>query len=263
MNQPEDEQKESKLANKFLWWVVAVCAAILLVLFLGKFVSAQDIERKYDGINKIRVYGYNPNQQKRCDIMFPGGGFVSQNWQVCNAWKVQSVSAGHVCILAGYSTSWFPSLPAAEKGISDGVNALNYIKSHAEELGVNPDSIFLWGSSAGGGVAVGIVYEHKQKVCGVINGWGFTLQKSYLLNNDVPVFNISTDFDKIVPINCGNAFGVACCGSQAISEELTRLNIKTDWLVFEGYKHGLVPKDAGYKQRVADCFTQALQFFND
>lgn len=253
-------EKKSK-SNVVFAWVTAITLIALLVLVFFKSTTAQQIERKYDGVNKIRVFGYDGTPRKTF-VMFCGGGFVSQNWQVCNAWKAMAVALGYEVILTGYSTSWFPSQSAAERGISDGVKAYQYILAHAEELGVNTDSIYLCGTSAGAFVALGIVYQHKQKgVKGIINAWGGTLNLTYMSNAFVPVYNISTDYDKIVPVNCGDAFGVYCCGSAAIYDQLLVNGVETDWLVWEGYRHGLVPKDAQYTYRIQHSFNEALKFF--
>jgi acetyl esterase/lipase len=258
------------LATHFLFWTFKVIIGIAIIIaafiFFNWFwcftVSAQDIERKYDGKNKIRVYGYDATQLKTTDIYFCGGGFVSQNWQVCNAWKTMSVKAGHLAILVGYTTSFFPSKSAAETGINCGVVAYQYIIAHAQELGVDVNSIYLWGTSAGGFVALGIVYEKKQVgVKGIINGWGGVLDINYLSNSNVPVYNISSDYDKIVPVDCGDAFGVDCCGSGAIYEQLKANGIQTDWLVWEGTKHGLKPKQ-GYEERVSQSFIEAEAFYD-
>ena len=140
------------------------------------------------------------------------------------------------------------------------MNAVKWIKQNAKEFNIDTNRIYLMGTSAGGFCAMG-VYQHKIKVAGVVNGWGGVLQKSYCTLNNIPVLNISTDYDTVVPVECGNAFGVSCCGSGAIYGELLRLGVTTDWIVFEGYKHGLRPKDAGYNARVAKCFNDSINFF--
>jgi|GEM_PF-3935369 len=257
-------------AKLYLWWVgfinpidfdLKVIFAViigLIILLFGYIVNAQTITKYYDNSNKIRIEG-NTNELKPCFLFFPGGGFMTQNWAICNSWSSLAVNQGYVSCKVGYSTS-LPSLSAAEKGISDGVNALKWIKLHANEYHIDTNRIYLAGTSAGGFVALGIAYQHKQKVAGVLNGWGGILNLTYLYNNNVPVYNVSTDYDKTVPIDCGNAFGVSCCGSQSINAQLILLEVKTDWLVWQGYKHGLLPKDIEYSFRVTHSFLNFLTF---
>ena len=242
------------------WYIVLIGVLLIVSLVYCFPVSAQTITKKYDGVNRIRIDNSNSNELKQCDVFFCGGGFTVQNWSICNTWSSMSVADNHVSCRVGYSTS-SPSLAAAERGIKDCANAVKWIKNNWKTYGIDTNKIYLWGTSAGSFCALGVAYEHKIKVAGVINGWGGILNVSYLSNSKVPVYNISTDIDKTVPINCGTSFGVACCGSQTIYNVLTGYGVKTDWLVFEGYNHGLLPKDSGYNLRVAGCYTMAKQFF--
>ena len=257
-------------ARLYLWWVgfsspldrdIKFLLAMILaaiIVFYATMANCQTITKYYDNSNKIRIEG-STNELKPCFLFFPGGGFMSQNWQICNSWSSLAVNQGYVSCKVGYSVS-FPSLSAANKGIQDGVNALKWVKLHANEYHIDTNRIYLAGTSAGGFVALGIAYQHKQKVTGVLNGWGGVLNLTYLYNNNIPVYNVSTDYDKTVPIDCGNAFGVSCCGSQSIYTQLLLLEVKTDWLVWEGYKHGLLPKDIEYSFRVTHSFLNFLTF---
>ena len=243
---------------KAMFGIVLIFIALCLCYIT---CDGQTITRKYDGVNRIRIDNSNANELKPCYVFFPGGGFISQNWAVCNSWSLTAVSQGYVSCKVGYSTTFlFPTAAAANKGISDCVNAVKWIKKNWKVYGIDTNKIYLCGTSAGGFCALGVAYQHKQKVAGVLNGWGGVLQKSYLTNSTVSVYNVSTDIDRTVPLNCGNAFGVPCCGSQVIYDELTRLNVKTDWLVWEGYNHGLAPKDSEYGYRVTTSFLNAVNF---
>ena len=185
----------------------------------------------------------------------PGGGFVLQNWATDNKLSFMSVNENHVSCKVGYSTGLFPSVSAANKGIQDFMNAVAWVKLHWKEYGIDTNKIYLWGTSAGGFCALGC-YQNKIKVAGVVNMWGGVLQKNYLTLNTVPVFNTSSEFDPTVPITCGDAFGISCCGSRAVTDELTRLNVKVDYFIFPGQKHGT--KDIVILQQI---FNNAQQFF--
>ena len=235
--------------------------AISSVVHAVATVSAPTITKLYDGTHKIRIDGYSGTELKPCYVFFPGGGFVSQNWSICNTWSTIAVSQGFVSCKVGYSTTFYPTLPAANKGILDCVNAVKWIKAHASTYHIDTNQIYLAGTSAGGFCALGVAYQHSVNVAGVLNGWGAILDLGYLANNNTPVYNVSTDIDKIVPVECGTSFGVQCCGSQAITNELGLLGIPNEWLVWEGYKHGLLPKDSEYTYRVEHSFYSALLFF--
>jgi len=230
----------------------------LIILLFGYITNAQTITKYYDNSNKIRIEG-STNELKPCFLFFPGGGFMSQNWAICNSWSSLAVNQGYVSCKVGYSTS-LPSLSSANKGIQDGVNALKWVKLHANEYHIDTNRIYLAGTSAGGFVALGIAYQHKQKVAGVLNGWGGVLNLTYLSQNNIPTLNIGTVTDAIVPPNCGSAFGVSCCGQNAIYNEQLRLGITTDQWMIDGYKHGMVPKDSEYNWRINNCFLLFLEF---
>lgn len=258
----EDEKPDFFERNK---WYFVVAGIILLSLLAYCFpVKAQTITKVYakSGLTnyKVRIDGAQPTQLLPTDVFYCGGGFVTQNWSICNTWSTMSVAHGRISCRVGYPTSWTPSLSAANKGIEYAMKVVSYLKLHADEYGIDTNRIYLWGTSAGGFCALG-AYQYKVKVAGIINGWGGVLSLVYLTQNNIPVFNISTDYDKTVPIDCGTAFGVYCCGSKSVGEELTRLNVRNQWLVFTGYKHGLLPKDIGYNVRVAKCYDEGLIFF--
>ena len=251
--------QQQDTATPFLYWVILILGIAAICYMTVWDSNAQTITKKYDAVNRIRIDNSNPSELKPCFLFFPGGGFFSQNWAICNIWSAIAVSQGYVSCKVGYSTS-FPSLPAANKGIQDCMNAVKWVKLHWAQYGIDTNRIYLAGTSAGGFCAMG-AYQYNVKVAGILNGWGGVLNMTYLSQMNIQVYNVSTDIDNTVPVGCGNAFGVPCCGSQAIYNELVLLGVKTDWLVFEGYSHGLLPKDSEYNNRVNMSFLNAIQFF--
>lgn len=247
--------------EKNIGWLIAAVIVVLLIVLWNFPTQAQTITKNYAPGLRVRIDGATPGTLKPCDVFFPGGGFVSQNWAICNTWSAMSVDSGHVSCKVGYSTAFlFPTKDAAIRGIKDGILALQYLKKNWRLYGIDTNHITLYGTSAGGFVALGPYMYPGNNVYCIVNGWGGILDPSYLANATIPVFNISTDVDKTVPIGCGTSFGVACCGSKFIGEELTARGVRNSWLVFEGYKHGLGPKDAQYNDRVAQCYIQAQKF---
>lgn len=241
---------------------IAILIAIVLA-FICCFAivgNAQTTTRKYDGINRIRIQG-NANVKKPCVILFCGGGFTTQTWNVCNTWNDMAVQSGYVSCRVGYTTS-LPTYTAAEKGISDCMNAVRWVKKYANTYNIDTNEIYLMGTSAGGFCAMG-AYMYKVKVAGILNGWGGVLRPEFLNNMTIPVFNVSSDVDLIVPVGCGEAFGTPCCGSQYINVALQNRGVKSDWLVFYGRKHGLLPNDAQYNLAIKKSFNDALAFFNN
>ncbi len=60
---------------------------------------------------------------------------------------------GAVVISPGYRLSWYKPYPAA---LLDCYEALRYLRTHAESLGISPDRIMVGGESAGGGLAAAL-----------------------------------------------------------------------------------------------------------
>ncbi|MEO0528114.1 MAG: alpha/beta hydrolase [Bacteroidota bacterium] len=53
--------------------------------------------------------------------------------------------------------------PVMPYSIADGHAAISYVRSHAKELGVNPDKIGFMGFSAGGAVTMGVTYNYTKE----------------------------------------------------------------------------------------------------
>jgi len=47
--------------------------------------------------------------------------------------------------------------------ISDGLNAIEYVRTNAEEYGIDPNKIGIMGFSAGGAVTMGVTYNYEEK----------------------------------------------------------------------------------------------------
>lgn len=53
--------------------------------------------------------------------------------------------------------------PVMPHSIADGLSAIEYVRTHAEELNINPAKIGFMGFSAGGAVTMGVAYNHTEK----------------------------------------------------------------------------------------------------
>ena len=242
-----------------------VLILIVIILLCGYFASAQTSQTTqtiYSGSDKIRIDGAHPNHLGKGYVFFHGGAFVKKDWGVCNEWKKIVVVNGDVSFRVNYPTAFlYPTLSALNNGVNGAAKSLTLIQMNCQQYGVHPDSIYLCGTSAGGIVAMQLVFNKGYDVAGVLNGWGAIVDLNDLQNSNTQVYNVSTDIDVTVPLTCAKSFGVNVCGSTAIYNELIRLGVKTDWLVWEGYKHGLLPKDLQYMKRVNHSFNSALKFF--
>ena len=90
--------------------------------------------------------------KKPCIIFFFGGGWSGGSTEQFYGFGKYFASRGLVAISAQYRTK------ASHKAIprncvEDGKEAIRYVRSHAEEFGIDPDKIIVGGGSAGGHVA--------------------------------------------------------------------------------------------------------------
>lgn len=82
-------------------------------------------------------------------IYFPGGGFISADYEKYSEMRTALARAGFVVAAAEYRVvpDKFPAL------VQDGKAAVRYLREHAEEYGIDPARIGVIGDSAGGYVA--------------------------------------------------------------------------------------------------------------
>lgn len=89
------------------------------------------------------------NDLKPAIVYFPGGGFISADYEKYSEMRTALARAGFVVAAAEYRVvpDKFPAL------VQDGKAAVRYLRAHAEEYGIDPARIGVMGDSAGGYVA--------------------------------------------------------------------------------------------------------------
>ena len=157
---------------------------------------------------------------------------------------------------------------AVWRGIQDASAAVRYFKENATLYNIDPNKIFVWGSSAGAFMALGLAYvddterpastvsspnlgckdcsgnsyPQSSKVMGIISCWGATKDTSWLQNdNNTPVQLFHGTNDGTVPISEGYPFGLPTItyvrGSQQLNEQLNRTNIYHEYYPAQGQDH--------------------------
>ena len=110
----------------------------------------------FDKAHKIRILVYMPETPKPCPVMiqFHGGGFVlgaAEDSHYHN--QLISSKSGIAVIAVDYRLAPEYPYPAA---IEDGYSVVNWLVSHADEIGVDADKLIISGESAGGGIAASL-----------------------------------------------------------------------------------------------------------
>ena len=161
---------------------------------------------------------------------------------------------------------------AVYRGMQDASAAIRYIREHHDELGIDPEKIFIWGSSAGSFIGLHLAYSqdderpestygggndpdlgcsicegndyvHDPRPNALVSCWGAIGYLDWIDADDaVPAIMFHGTADPIVPFNSGFPFTIDIAlpivyGSNLIHDKLNELNIENELYVGEGEFH--------------------------
>jgi len=217
--------------------------------------------------------------QKRALIIFAhSGGFLNGTKDnpdmqaLCDSFSRR----GYVTASLNYRLGFNPFSSAASeravwRGIQDGSAAVRFFKQNAALYKIDTNRIFMWGSSAGAFLALGLAYiddaerpastysgslrpdlgckdcagnnfAFNSKITGIISCWGATGDTAWIQNNNnTPVQLFHGTADATVPFTEGYPFGLTTIayvrGSQQINEQLNRTSIYHEFYYETGLGH--------------------------
>ena len=118
---------------------------------------------KEDGdIPKLYVYPAVGEGVHSAVIVMPGGGYRSLMTEKEGGAEARWLNAhGVTAFVLEYRLGQRYQFPAP---MLDGARAMRYVRSHAEEFGVMPDRIGVWGFSAGGHLAGYLATVHEREI---------------------------------------------------------------------------------------------------
>lgn len=189
----------------------------------------------------------------------------------------ESARRGYVAISMEYRLglnvlSSYSGERAVFRGIQDGSAIIRYLREFHDDYNINPEKIFLWGSSAGSFIGLhlayledserpestfgtdfdpdlgcidceGNSYEHSNKPTAVISTWGAISDLDYIDSyENIPVALFHGTFDLVVPYDEGYPFTLGITlpvvyGSTKISEKMTTLGIEHNLVIEENEPH--------------------------
>ena len=137
-----------------------ISIAVLLVLASGAFAAEKPdriVQYKRVGDVKLALHIFNPTDHKAGDkrpaiVFFFGGGWMGGSPSQFYGQSRYLASRGMVSICAEYRVNKKHKTSPREC-VKDGKSAVRWIRSHAAELGIDPDMLAAGGGSAGGHVA--------------------------------------------------------------------------------------------------------------
>jgi len=180
--------------------------------------------------------------------------------------SISAAKRGYVAISINYRLglnilSTYSGERAVYRGVQDGGAAIRYLREFPEEFRINPDQIFMWGTSAGAIVALhlsylgdsdrpessyggggdpdlgcpiceGNDYVHDPKPNAIVSCWGAIGDLDWIDSTDtVPAIMFHGTADPIVPFNSGFPFTLDIAlpivyGSNLIHDRLDELGIE-------------------------------------
>lgn len=133
----------------------------------------EELDKEYGrvGDRPLLLDLYSPNDLKKAApaiLFIHGGGWGKGNKKDYRMYTTHFAAQGYVTASVGYRLKQEAFYPAA---VEDVKCAVRYIRSHAEELHVDPDRIAVIGGSAGGHLAMMVGYSSEVHSLEGTGGW--------------------------------------------------------------------------------------------
>ncbi|TDW21917.1 alpha/beta hydrolase [Kribbella kalugense] len=103
-------------------------------------------------------------------LYLPGGGFVAARRMMAAKQRQYLAAAGYVVASIDYRTTTVGA--TYRDGLTDVAAALEFLRSHATEYGIDPDRVAVWGESAGGYLASMAGTEPGNRITAVVDFFG-------------------------------------------------------------------------------------------
>ena len=212
-------------------------------------------------------------------IFIHTGAFFSGNNELDDVVDLSITSAkrGYVSFNINYRLglnilSTYSGERAVYRGVQDASAAIRHIREHHDVYNIDPNKIFVWGSSAGSFIGLHLAYSqdderpestygsgsdpdlgcidcegnnynHNSKPNALISCWGAIGNLDWIDNDDdIPTLMFHGNLDPIVPFNSGFPFTIDIAlpivyGSNLIHNRLNELGIENEFYIGEGEFH--------------------------
>ena len=217
--------------------------------------------------------------QRPVIIFFHAGAFFSGHNELDDVYSL-SISAakrGYVAINVNYRLglniiSTYSGERAVYRGMQDASAVVRYLREFHQELRIDPEQIFLWGSSAGSFISLHLAYsdederpessygsgndpdlgcidcsgnnyEHNSKPNAIVSCWGAIGDLDWIDSDDnIPAIMFHGTSDLVVPYDYGLPFTINIAlpvvyGSSQIHDKLNSLGIQNELYLEEGEPH--------------------------
>lgn len=212
-------------------------------------------------------------------LFFHAGAFFSGHNEVDDivTLSIASAKRGYVAISVTYRLglnvlSSYSGERAVYRGVQDASAAIRFLKEFHEDFKIDPDNIFIWGTSAGSFIGLhlsymeeedrpastygggldpdlgcidceGNNYNHESRPKALVSCWGAIGDTEYIDETDsVPAILFHGTADPIVPFNSGFPFTIDIAlpivyGSNLIHDRFNELGISHEFYAEDGLLH--------------------------
>ncbi len=142
--------------KRFLLFPVLLLTAVFLHAEEGGQALGTPYIYKRVGGTELKLYITRP-EATRTDkpgsalVFFHGGGWMSGHPRVFNSQAEYLAARGVTCVLVEYRL--LKGMDTPESCIQDAKSAMRWVRSHAADMGIDPERIVAAGNSAGGHLA--------------------------------------------------------------------------------------------------------------
>ncbi len=202
---------------------------------LGKLCRCRELELKMD------IYTPDLPGRRPLLLMMHGGAYMIGNKEEKGQveWCRHFASLGYVAASIDYRLGLRPGRGAvarAEKeAVEDAAAALTFLLQRDD---VDPERVFVAGTSAGGAIALSLAYDPPSnmppcRIKAVGNLWGYVHDLGVLGRANVPIFSFQSEKDPMVPYDEGYPLGAKflmdrCFGTLAVHRQAQSLGIVSE-----------------------------------
>ena len=212
-------------------------------------------------------------------LLMHGGSFFIGNKAEPGqkGWGEYFASLGYVAVSIDYRLGFHATKKeirqAEYRALEDADAALEYPLGR-EDLRIDPDRIFLCGTSAGAITALNLAFRpgNPYPVRAIANLWGSVHDLSVLENASIPILSFQSPNDPVMPYGAGYPFPKLSLvtpwfvdkmyGTQAIYEKAVSIGLKAEHHPCEEARHRLhLADDLSYTRRFYEIRDAMVRFF--
>lgn len=200
---------------------------------MSQLVEKQDVELCMDIYEPVAKDAADSSRLRPLIMLIHGGSFYNgdKSDEPYQLWCSHFASLGYVAVSLNYRMGWLPDEidAAGYRATQDANAAVRYLVHNADEYHINPEEIFVGGSSAGAITALNVAFLRDEdrpesvkgegpiakiapelkdpfKIAAVINMWGAVCDTNILKNSVTSILSFHGDVDDIIPYDYGYPF---------------------------------------------------------